>query len=180
MAVDFRYFPTLAIPGGTAGQVLTKSSSAVDNGAQWADPQAGTGPIGPAGPAGPTGPAGAAGTPGATGPTGATGAAGTNGTNGATGATGATGPAGPGLKSFRGTAVTDGSGNVTFNLTTAGFPASPVVSIGLQPSTSNNITHRITALTSTSCTVQVLVTIAGTGLSGVTVHLQAFPAGVQS
>lgn len=67
MSVDYRYFPALAIPGGTTGQVLTKASNDPDNGAQWADPQVGVGPQGPPGPAGPVGPAGAAGTPGAAG-----------------------------------------------------------------------------------------------------------------
>lgn len=67
MSTDYRYFPTLAIPGGTNGQVLTKAGSDPDNAAQWADPQVGTGPAGPAGPAGPVGPPGAAGTPGANG-----------------------------------------------------------------------------------------------------------------
>lgn len=73
MSTDYRYFPTLAIPGGTMGQVLTKSSNDPDNGAQWLDPSTGIGPTGPAGPAGPVGPPGAAGTPGATGPAGASG-----------------------------------------------------------------------------------------------------------
>lgn len=73
MSTDYRYFPTLAIPGGTAGQILTKTSNDPDNGAQWSNPQAGTGPAGPAGPAGPVGPAGAAGTPGAAGANGAPG-----------------------------------------------------------------------------------------------------------
>lgn len=73
MSTDYRYFPTLAIPGGTMGQVLTKSSNDPDNGAQWLDPSTGIGPTGPAGPAGPVGPPGAAGTPGATGPAGADG-----------------------------------------------------------------------------------------------------------
>lgn len=64
MTIDYRYFPALSIPGGTTGQVLTKSSDDPDNGAQWSDPQAGTGPIGPAGATGPVGPAGAAGAAG--------------------------------------------------------------------------------------------------------------------
>lgn len=68
MPADSRYFPVLAIPGGTANQVLTAVG---DNTGFWADPTVGTGPVGPAGPTGPVGPAGAAGTPGPTGATGA-------------------------------------------------------------------------------------------------------------
>lgn len=61
MPADSRYFPVLAIPGGTANQVLTAVG---DNTGFWADPTVGTGPVGPAGPTGPVGPAGATGTPG--------------------------------------------------------------------------------------------------------------------
>lgn len=35
MAIDYRHFPTLAIPGGTTDQILVKSSDDVDNGARW-------------------------------------------------------------------------------------------------------------------------------------------------
>lgn len=61
MPADSRYFPVLAIPGGTMGQVLTAVG---DNTGFWSDPAVGTGPVGPTGPTGPVGPAGAAGTPG--------------------------------------------------------------------------------------------------------------------
>lgn len=155
MSVDFRYFPALAIPGGTAGQVLTKTSSALDNAGQWSDPQAGTGPAGPAGPAGPTGPAGAAGTPGATGATGAS------------------------LKSFRGIAVTDASGNATFNLTAAAFAAAPVVAVGIMALGGDQLLYRVTSVTATSCTVFVCLTLNASGTVGVTVHLIAMPAGSQ-
>lgn len=167
MAVDFRYFPALSIPGGTTGQVLTKTSSAPDNAGQWADPAVGIGPIGPTGAAGPVGPAGAAGTPGLPGADGA------------------------GLKSFRATGVTDGSGNATFNLTPAAFASAPVVTAIIQAAGSNNpIDYRITAVTATSVTVNVrqssvliILSLSVLGVSsplaGVTVHMHAMPSGSQ-
>lgn len=141
---------------------------------------------------GATGATGATGGTGLTGPagaTGATGAQGIQGIQGATGATGATGPAGAGLKSFRGTAVTNGGGNATFDLTAAGFTSLPVVTAELEfPPGSNPIDFRITALSTTSCTVNcrqsptlVVLSLSVLGLAanlaGVTVHIHAMPAG---
>lgn len=159
MSVDYRYFPALAIPGGTAGQVLTKSSNDADNGAQWTDSQAGTGTQGPPGPAGPVGPAGAAGTPGATGATGATGA---------------------GLKSFRGSATTDGSGNATFNLTAAAFASAPIVTTGyIDPGTGAGLSMKVTAVSATSCTVQLIRSLNTVGVASATVYIIAMPSGSQ-
>lgn len=161
MPADSRFFPILAIPGGIPGQVLTAVG---DNTGEWADSQVGTGPQGPQGAAGPVGPAGAAGTPG---------------------------PAGAGLKSFRATAVTDGSGNATFNLTPAAFGAAPVVTAIIQAAGSNNpIDYRITAVTATSVTINVrqssvliILSLSVLGVSsplaGVTVHMHAMPSGSQ-
>lgn len=73
-------------PGGTDGQVLTKTSS-VDGAADWENGI--PGPSGVKGDPGPTGPAGANGFTGPAGPTGATGPP------GSTGPTGPVGPAGP-------------------------------------------------------------------------------------
>lgn len=96
------------------------------------------------------------------------------------------------LKSFRGTAVSDASGNAVFNLTPAAFGVAPVVAASIQAASSNNpIDYRVTALTATSCTVQVrqspvLVVLSlsvlgvSAPLAGVTVHLDAFLAGSQS
>lgn len=158
-------------------------------------PTGATGPAGPTGVAGPTGPTGvtgATGIAGPTGPTGATGVAGPTGATGGTGpagATGATGATGAGLKSFRGTAVTNAGGNATFDLTAAGFTSLPVVTGELEfPPGSNPIDFRITNLTTTSCTVNcrqsptlVVLSLSVLGLAaniaGVTVHLHAMPAG---
>lgn len=119
---------------------------------------------------------------------------------GATGATGADsivpgpmGPAGPGLKTFRASGVTDASGNVTFNLTAAGFPAAPMIAHAVATSATGAIDVRITALTATSCTVNVRqssgIAVALLGLTllglpaplaGATVWIVAAPAGWQS
>lgn len=91
--------------------------------------------------------------------------------------------------SFAGTAVTDGSGNAVFTFPAGLFPAAPVVVQGLQVAAANDVIEsRVTALTATSCTVNVrrspVVTVlavsvlgAPAALSGATVHLLATPAG---
>lgn len=88
---------------------------------------------------------------------------------------------------FAGTAVSDASGNATFTFTPA-FAAAPVVSVGLATTNTNVTEARVTALTGSSCTVNVRqspgVVILGISvlqvpqaLSGATVHLLAIEAG---
>lgn len=151
-----------------------------------------TGAVGPAGATGGIGPTGATGGIGLTGATGAVGAAGVAGPTGPTGATGPTGPAGT-TKSFRGSAVSDASGNATFNLTAAAFAAAPIVALAFQGAAAvNPVDFRVTALTATSCTVNVRVstgitvallglTLLGTStpLAGATIDLIAMAAGSQ-
>lgn len=110
---------------------------------------------------------------------------------GSRGGTGLAGPPGPGLKSFRGSGVSDASGNVTFDLTAAAFAAAPKVTATVQAAGSNQpIDYRVTALSPTSCTVNVrqspvLVVLSlsvlgvAAPLAGVTVHLHAIEPGVQ-
>ena len=90
---------------------------------------------------------------------------------------------------FAGTAVTDASGNAVFSFAAGLFPLVPVVSADIQFAASNNpIDFRVTALTATSCTVNVrqspIVVVlslsvvgASAPLAGCTVHLIAAPAG---
>lgn len=89
--------------------------------------------------------------------------------------------------------VTDASGNAVFNMAPAAFPAAPVVVGQTQAAASTSpLDYRVTALTATSCTINVrsspATAIALLGLTllgasvpapGVTVHLHAFPAGSQ-
>jgi len=94
--------------------------------------------------------------------------------------------------SFAGTAVTDGSGNAVFTFPAGLFPAAPVVVAGMQAAASNNpIDYRVTAVTATSCTVNVRqspivvvlsVSVVGASapLAGATVHLLATPSGATS
>lgn len=91
--------------------------------------------------------------------------------------------------SFAGTAVTDGSGIATFSFTAGLFPAAPVVAATVQSATGTNGHFcEVSAVTATSCTVQVwqgrsivigLQTTITSG-SGITVHLIATPAGSAS
>lgn len=102
-------------------------------------------------------------------------------------------PIGPGLKTFRATGTTDASGNVTFSMSAASFAAAPVVAASLQASVTGATDVRVTALTATSCTVNVRqaagISVALLGLTllgvpaalpGVTVHILAAPAGAQA
>lgn len=94
--------------------------------------------------------------------------------------------------SFAGTAVTNGSGDAVFTFPAGLFPSAPVAVAGMQAAGSNNpIDYRITALTATSCTVNVRqspvvvvlsVSVVGASapLAGATVHLLATPAGSAS
>lgn len=143
------------------------------------------GPAGSTGPAGPQGDPGPAGAAGATGPQGAQG---DPGPAGATGATGAQGPAGIAGKSVRLTAVTNASGNAVFDLTPAGFSTSPAAALALQTGSANSVETKVTALTATSCTVNVrsapIVTVvavsvlgAPSPLAGATVHGHFFENG---
>lgn len=90
---------------------------------------------------------------------------------------------------FAGTAVTDAAGNAVFNFPAGLFAAAPVVSTAVQfPASQNPLDYRVTALTATSCTVNVkqsptLVILSlsvlgiAANIAGVTVHLLATPAG---
>lgn len=98
---------------------------------------------------------------------------------------------GPARKIFSGTAVTDGAGNAVFNLTAAGFLAAPVAVGQTQAAASTSpLDYRITAISATSCTINVrsspATVIALLGLTllgasvpaaGVTVHLHAMDPG---
>lgn len=96
----------------------------------------------------------------------------------------------PRLKSFRASGVTDGSGNVTFDMTAAGFSAVPIVSSVLFNAPTDATECRVTAISATSVTFNARrapgVIILGIGVlgaavaaSGVTVNVLAFPAGSQ-
>lgn len=85
------------------------------------------------------------------------------------------------------TAVSDASGNATFNLTAVTFGGPPVVALAVQTAVTDVIEARVTALSATSCTVNVRrsagVVILGltvlqqpTALVGATVHLMACDA----
>lgn len=90
---------------------------------------------------------------------------------------------------FAGTAVTDAAGNASFAFPAGLFAAAPVVDLAIQfAAGSNPIDFRITALSATSCTVNVrqsptLVVLSlsvlgvAAPLAGVTVHCIATPAG---
>lgn len=96
-------------------------------------------------------------------------------------------PQGSGRRVFSGTAVTNASGDATFTFSPA-FAATPIVTQAVQTATTNVTEARITALTTTSCTVNVrqspAVVILGISvlqvpqpLAGATVHLHAVEAG---
>lgn len=92
---------------------------------------------------------------------------------------------------FAGTAVTDAAGNAVFAFPVGIFAAAPVVTATPQAAASNSpIDVRVTAITATSCTINVrqaaVINVALIGLSvlvgttvapGVTVHLIGTPAG---
>lgn len=129
--------------------------------------------------------------PGPAGPQGIQGIQGATGATGATGAQGPAGPPGPGLKSVRATGVTDASGNISFNLTGAAFPAAPVVTHAVQTALTDLVECRITALSATNVTFNVrrspAVVILGISVlqvpqaaSGVTVHMHAIETGTQA
>lgn len=114
------------------------------------------------------------------------------GQQGLQGIQGIPGPPGPGLKSFRASGVSDAAGNVVFNMAAASFAAAPVVTAAIQAAVGNQpIDYRVTALTATSCTVNVrqspvLVVLSlsvlgvAAPLAGAIVHLHAIEAGVQA
>lgn len=88
---------------------------------------------------------------------------------------------------FAGTAVSNASGDATFTFSPP-FSAAPVASVGLQTSNTNATEARTTALSASSCTVNVRqspsVVILGfsvlqtpQALAGATVHLVAVEAG---
>ena len=86
---------------------------------------------------------------------------------------------------FAGKAVSDGAGNAVFAFPPGMFSSPPVVAAAVQFAAGNNpIDYRITALTTTSCTINVrqsptLVVLSlsvlgvAAPLAGVTVHLIA-------
>lgn len=91
---------------------------------------------------------------------------------------------------FAATGVTAASGDVTFTFPAGMFAVAPVVTLAFQGAASQSpVDYRITALSATSCTVNVrqsLATVvaligltilaASAPLSGATVHLTATPA----
>lgn len=138
----------------------------------------GTGPQGPQGPEGQQGPAGPQGPQGPQGQTGAT---------GATGATGPAGPAGTDAKrivTLSGT--TNASGDVSFTFSPA-FAVAPHVDATITPQTSVNHKCRLTAVSTTGCTIRVesqnqaflsllgidVLSAAVTAVSGATVSITA-------
>lgn len=92
---------------------------------------------------------------------------------------------------FAGTGVTNASGDIVFAFPSGLFAAAPVVDVAFQGAGSASpVDYRITALSATSCTVNVrqsLATVvaligltilaASVPLAGATVHLIATPAG---
>lgn len=105
---------------------------------------------------------------------------GATGATGPTGATGATGANGASLTSFRGSATTDASGNATFNMTAAAFSAAPVVTTGyIDPGTGAGLSMKVTAVSATSCTVQLIRSLNTVGVASATVYIIAMPAGSQ-
>lgn len=91
--------------------------------------------------------------------------------------------------SFADTAVTNASGDAVFSFPAGLFPVAPVVAASYQGAVSNQpVDFRITAVSATSCTVNVrqspvLVVLSlsvlgvSAPLAGATVHLLATPAG---
>lgn len=88
---------------------------------------------------------------------------------------------------FAGTVASDGAGNATFTFSPA-FPVAPVVSVGLQTTNTNATEARVTALSASSCTVNVRqspgIVLLGISvlqvpqaLAGATVHLLAIEPG---
>lgn len=90
---------------------------------------------------------------------------------------------------FAATAISDASGNAVFAFPAGLFPAAPAVALAIQLAAgSNPVDYRITALSATSCTVNVrqsptLVVLSlsvlglAAPLAGVTVHAVATPTG---
>ena len=96
-------------------------------------------------------------------------------------------PSGSVRRIFAAKLVSDASGNATFTFTPP-FAVPPVVSVGLETTNTNATEARVTALTASSCTVNVRqspgVVILGISvlqvpqpLVGATVHLEAIAAG---
>lgn len=180
---------------GATGPVGPPGAAGLDGATGPAGPVGATGPVGPQGVPGVAGPQGIQGDPGlqgVAGPQGLPGPTGSQGVSGPAGPAGPIGPVGPGLKSFRGSAVTNGSGIATFNLAAAAFATAPIVAVVPRLAAGGSLVEcRVTALTAASCTVtcrfSALQTLLGltllsapTAASGVTIHLVAFPAGVQT
>lgn len=99
--------------------------------------------------------------------------------------------AGPFTKQFAAIGTTDGSGNVTFNLTAAGFTGNPVVLATFQTADTAATEIRITALSATSVTLNArrapAVTVLGISVvsapvpfSGATIHMVAHQSGTSA
>jgi len=168
-------------PTGAASTVAGPTGSTGATGPTGATGSAGsTGPTGSTGSAGPTGPTGATGNTGSAGPTGSTGSTGSTGPTGPTGATGAastvagptgaTGSAGATGIGYNGfassTNVTIGTGSKTFvtNLasTATAFTVGTYVRIAASAAPTNYMDGTITAFSSTTLTVSVVI-INGSG-----------------
>lgn len=134
--------------------------------------------------------AGGAGPQGPQGPEGPQGQAGPQGPQGQTGATGATGPAGPaGVDAKRIVALsgtTNASGDVSFTFSPA-FAVAPHIDATITPQSNVNHKCRLTAVSTTGCTVRVesqnqaflsllgldVLSAAVTAVSGATVSITA-------
>jgi len=96
-------------------------------------------------------------------------------------------PPAPARRVFAATGVSDAAGNVTFTFVPP-FAATPVVSQAVQTANTNTTEARITALSASSCTVNVrgsaILVVLGINvlgaplpLAGATIHLRATEAG---
>lgn len=132
------------------------------------------GPVGAAGPAGAIGPAGEIGPAGAIGPAGSQGL---KGDTGAAGPAGAAGTAGTKVQAIR--VQTDAAGKYTWTFPTA-FVAGvlPVIQITVQDASSATFNHKVTALSNTAVTIQLVkttaVTVVGVSVLGMDTSPQAF------
>lgn len=135
-------------------------------------PQGSTGPQGPQGIQGPAGPQG---------PMGVQGIQGDIGLTGSTGATGPQGPAGtPAPTMLRTRAQTNTSGVYTWTFPAGTFSATPVIGVAVEDTSGSGASwgHVVTAVSSTSMTVQLTkttaVTILGISVLGIASSPQAF------
>ena len=179
-------FPYGVPPGGTTGQVLTKSSNA-DGNCAWATGGGGEpgppGPEGPQGPPGPQGDAGPQGIPGTAGADGAAGAAGAQGpqgppgpdgpqgapgNDGAAGAAGAQGPEGPaGPEGAQGPQGIPGASGLGYAINVLALTSSPAdgatVFIGCAPRIPGAVgLHKIPIVKAGTITAAAVAVYSGT------------------